>query len=57
MSDQPHTKMRRSRLVLFFVGMLVVGATKDGGSVKGLELDKRNVSLMHTENELHLGQH
>ena len=54
MSDQRYPKMRRSRLVILFIVMLVMGAVTSGGILMGLELNQRNVTIRHTENELHV---
>ena len=54
MSDQRYPKMRRSRLVILFIVMLVMGAVTAGGILMGLELNQRNVTIRHTENELHV---
>ena len=57
MSAQRHSMLRWSRLIFLFIGMLVMGVVIAGGILMGLELNKRNVSLRHTENELYLAQH
>lgn len=57
MSDQRKPKMRLSRLMFLALGMLVIGSVIAGGSLMGVELNKRNVSLVNTENELSLTQY
>ena len=52
MCAQRYPKMGRARLMFLVVGMLVMGAVITGGTLMGLELNKRNVSLRHTENKL-----